>query len=146
MTGHRRNIDDLQGEIQELFADLWQVPQFAGLRPGFRPQCDCYRTDDPPTLHVVVELPGVELKTLEVVAAGQTVVISGNRERPTAPAARYLAMEIDYGTFKRRLELGEETDPSRATATYERGMLKMTLPIATLPPASGAVPIEVIGP
>jgi HSP20 family protein len=116
------------------------------LRPGFRPQCDCYRTDDPPTLHVVVELPGVDLATLEVVAAGQTVVISGNRERPAAPGARYLAMEIDYGAFKRRLELGEETDPSLATATFDRGLLKVTLPVAELPPASGAVPIEVIRP
>ena len=146
MTGHRRNIDDLQGEIQELFADLWQVPRFSGLRPGFRPQCDCYRTDDPPTLHVVVELPGVDLATLEVVASGQSVVISGNRERPAAPAARYLAMEIDYGGFKRRLELGDEIDPSRSTATFDRGMLKVTLPIAERPPASGAVPIEVIRP
>ena len=32
MTGRKRDIDDLQGEIQELFADLWQVPRFSGLR------------------------------------------------------------------------------------------------------------------
>ena len=146
MTGHRRNIDDLQGEIQELFADLWQVPRFSGLHAGFRPQCDCYRTDGPPTLHVVVELSGVDPATLEVVAAGQAVVISGSRERPPAPAARYLAMEIDYGTFRRRLELGEEIDPGRATAAYDRGMLKVTLPIAERPPASGVVPIEVLRP
>jgi hypothetical protein len=31
----RRDIDRLQGEIEELFADLWQVPRFAGLRHGF---------------------------------------------------------------------------------------------------------------
>jgi len=79
----------------------WQVRGSRGFSPVSGRQCDCYRTDDPPTLHVVVELPGVDLATLEVVASGQTVVISGNRERPTSPAARYLAMEIDYGTFKR---------------------------------------------
>ena len=60
MAGRRRNIDDLQDEIQELFDDLWQVPRFAGMRRGFRPQCDCYLTEDPRTLHVVVELPGVD--------------------------------------------------------------------------------------
>ena len=69
MTGHKRNIGDLQGEIQELFADLWQVPGFAGLRRGFRPQSDCFRTDDPPTLHVIIELPGVDPGSVEVVAA-----------------------------------------------------------------------------
>jgi HSP20 family molecular chaperone IbpA len=39
-------------------------------------------------------------------------------------------MEIDYGQFQRRIELGEEVDASRATATYERGMLKLVLPVA----------------
>ncbi len=36
VTGRKRDIDYLQGEIQELFADLWQVPGFAGVRRGFR--------------------------------------------------------------------------------------------------------------
>ena len=45
-------MDQLQNEIQELFADLWQVPRFSGLRAGFRPQIDCYRTADPAELVV----------------------------------------------------------------------------------------------
>ena len=56
----KRDMDQLQNEIQELFADLWQVPRFSGLRAGFRPQIDCYRTADPPELVVLVELPGVD--------------------------------------------------------------------------------------
>jgi HSP20 family protein len=142
VTGRKRDIDDLRGEIQELFADLWQVPRFSGMRNGFRPQFDCYRTDDPPTLHVVVELPGVDPGSLEVVASGQTLVVAGTRDRPTAAGARYLAMEIEYGTFQRRVELGEEIDPAGAAATYDRGMLKVTLPIAARP-QPGSVPIEV---
>jgi HSP20 family molecular chaperone IbpA len=129
MTGRRRDLDDLQGEIQELFADLWQVPRFAGMRRGFRPQCDCFRTDDPPTLHVVVELPGIDPDSVEVSAAGRHLTIAGTRERPTVPGARYQSMEIDYGSFQRRIELGEEVDTSRAAATYERGMLKLVLPV-----------------
>jgi HSP20 family molecular chaperone IbpA len=143
VTGRKRDIDDLQGEIQELFADLWQVPRFSGMRRGFRPQSDCYRTDDPPTLHVVVELAGVDPGSIEVVASGKTLVVGGVRERPTAAGAHHLAMEIDYGTFQRRIELGEEIDPARTTASYDRGMLRVTLPIAARPPAGGAVPIEV---
>ena len=143
MTGRRRNIDDLQAEIQELFADLWQVPRFSGMRHGFRPQCDCYRTESPPTLHVVVELPGVDPTTVEVVASDGAVVISGTRERPKAAGARYLTMEIDYGPFQRRVELGEEIDPTSTTAAFDRGMLKVTLPIAERPQAQETVPIEV---
>ena len=129
MTGRRRDLDDLQSEIQELFADLWQVPGFAGMRRGFRPQCDCFRIDDPPALHVTVELPGVDPESVEVSAAGRMLTIAGTRERPKVPGARYQSMEIEYGAFQRRLELGEEVDASRATATYERGMLKLVIPV-----------------
>jgi HSP20 family protein len=126
----RRDVDKLQEEIEELFADLWQVPRFSGLRRGFRPQLDCFRTDDPRTLHVVVELPGVDPATVEIVSDGGTLLISGVRERPTVPGARYQAMEIEYGNFRRRLELGEEVDASHASAHYERGLLKIELPTA----------------
>ena len=142
MTGRKRDIDDLQGEIQELFADLWQVPRFSGIRNGFRPQCDCFRTDDPPTLHVVVELPGVDPTSVEVVASGKTLVVAGSRERLPAAGAHYLVMEIEYGAFQRRVELGEEIDPAGATASYDRGMLKVTLPIAARP-QPGTVPIRI---
>ena len=129
MTGRRRQLDDLQGEIQELFADLWQVPRYAGFRRSFRPACDCYLTDDPPTLHVVVELPGVDPDSVDVSAAGRLLTIAGKRERPKVPGARYQSMEIEYGSFQRRIELGEEVEASRAVATYERGMLKLVLPV-----------------
>ncbi len=143
MTGRKRDLDDLQGEIQELFADLWQVPGFAGLRRGFRPQCDCFRTDDPAVLHVVVELPGVDPESVEVSASGRLLVIGGTRERPKVPGARYQAMEIEYGVFERRVELGEDVDSTKATATYELGMLKIVLPIARRETEQAPTPIEV---
>ena len=142
MTGRKRQLDDLQGEIQELFADMWQVPGFAGMRRGFRPQCDCFRTDDPPTLHVIVELAGVDPESVEVVASGQTLLIAGVRERRKVDGARYLAMEIEYGPFERRLELGAEIDTEAATARYDRGLLKVELPVAQHR-AQGAAPVEV---
>jgi HSP20 family molecular chaperone IbpA len=143
MTGRKRALDDLQGEVQELFAELWQVPRFSGLRHGFRPECDCYRTDDPPTIHVVVELPGIDPASVEVVASGKTLVVSGTRERPAVAGAKVIAMEIEYGPFQRRLELGEEIDPAGATAAYDRGMLKVNLPLANRTPVEGTVPIKV---
>ena len=143
MTGRRRDIDDLQGEIQELFADLWQVPRFSGLRHGFRPQVDCFRTDEPPALTVVVELPGVEPASVEVVAMGGSLVVTGARERPRVAGARYHHMEIDYGPFQRRVELSENVDSAAATATYDRGMLRIVLPLARERPRETKVSIEV---
>jgi HSP20 family protein len=143
VTGRKRTIDDLQGEIQELFADLWQVPGFAGMRRGFRPQCDCFRTEDPPTLHVVVELPGVDPESVEVVAAGRALVVAGRRERPRIEGARYLTIEIEYGAFERRIELGEEIDTGAASARFDRGLLKVELPVAPGSTRPVTVPLEV---
>jgi HSP20 family molecular chaperone IbpA len=38
-------------------------------------------------------------------------------------------MEIDYGAFERRIELDGEIDASRVAASYERGLLRLTLPL-----------------
>jgi HSP20 family protein len=129
VTGRARDDASLRVEIEELFADLWQVPRFSGQRHRFRPQCDCYRTDDPPALHVVVELPGTDTDSVRVTAAGRVLVVTGRRERPRVTGARYRQMEIEYGEFERRLELGEDVDVSKASATYERGLLRVDLPL-----------------
>jgi HSP20 family protein len=125
VTGRSRD------EIEELFEDLWQVPRFVAGQQRFRPQCDCFRLDDPPELHVVVELPGADIESVHVSAAGRALVVTGRRGRPRVEGARYRQMEIDYGEFERRLELEENVDASRATATYERGLLRIVLPLET---------------
>ena len=130
MTGQRRAAGDLQGEIQELFADLWQVPRFAGARHGFRPQCDCYRTDYPPLLHLVVELPGVDPGAIRVEVEERSLLVSGVRARPQPAGARYHQVEIEYGLFERRIALGEDVDPDGVETTYQDGMLHIELPLA----------------
>lgn len=133
---------DLQDEIEQLFADLWQVPRYAGRRHGFRPQADVYRSDDPPAFGVVLELPGVEPADVHVDATPTLLVVSGERRRPQAPR-RVVQMELDYGPFHRKLTLPEEVDVSGATATYERGLLTIVLPVARRPTDAVSVPIEV---
>ena len=130
MTGERRYAGDRQGEIQDLIAELWQVPRFVGQRHGFRPQCDCYRTDDPPVLHLTVELPGIDPDTVEIAATERTLVVSGRRERPQPEGARWHQVEIDYGPFERRIDLAEDVEPEIASTTYEDGLLHLELPLA----------------
>jgi HSP20 family protein len=139
----RRDIDDLQQQIQELFNDLWQVPRFSGLRHGFRPQADCYRRDDPPELHVVVELPGIDPERVQIVVSGRTLVIAGVRERRHLQGSRVQQMELEYGPFQRQIQLAEDVDTAAAAATYERGLLEIRLPIAPAAPPQARVPIEV---
>ena len=139
----RRDSDRLQEEIEELFADLWQVPRFAGIRRGFRPNVDCFHTDDPHALTVVVELPGVDPQTVQVVAGERVLVIAGDRQRPQVPGRLYQQMEIEYGAFQRQVRLGEDVDPSRATARYEHGVLTITLPVVEKAPPAGRISISV---
>jgi HSP20 family protein len=139
----RRDVDQIHEELEELFADLWQVPGFAGLRRGFRPQVDCYRTEEPPAVTVVVELPGVEPDDVSIEVTERTVLIGGLRRRPTlACRVSYRQMEIEYGPFQRRVQLAEDVDPAGAHATYERGLLTVVLPLAQKPRA-GRVTIAV---
>ena len=63
----RDDIDRLHDEIRELVDDLWHVPRFVAARHGFRPNVDCLRSDDPPALHVIVELPGVDPALLALI-------------------------------------------------------------------------------
>src|SRR5215207_7910256 len=124
----RRDIDRLQGEIEELFADLWQVPRFSGMRTGFRPAVDCFLTEEPAQLVVVVELAGVDAESVEVTVEERALTISGSRSRPRVPGQVYLQAEIEYGHFERHIPLGRDVDPAAATATYDAGMLTVTLP------------------
>ena len=136
---HKRDVDRLQEELEELFSDMWQVPGFAGLRRGFRPHVDCYRSDEPPAVTVVVDLAGIDPGDVEIVVADRTVVVSGERRRPgLACRVSYRQMEIEYGPFQRRISLAEDVDPSSAQATYEHGLLKVVLPLAQKP-RSGTV-------
>ena len=82
MAKKREQLDKLQGEIQELIDELWQVPRFSGLRRGFRPQIDVVRTEDPPEFRVVVELAGIDPESLRIFADDRTLVVAGLRSRP----------------------------------------------------------------
>ena len=140
----RRDVDKLQAEIEQLFADLWQVPRFSGPRHGFgfRPNVDCFHTDDPHALTVVVELPGVDPESIRLVAGERLLVVAGERRRPQAPGRVYQQMEIEYGTFQRQISLAEDVQPEAATARFEHGVLTVELPVADHAPL-GHVTIEV---
>lgn len=134
---------DLRDEIDELFADLWQVSRLGGLRRGFRPQLDCFRTEDPPTFTVIVDISGVDPERVHVTTADGSLVISGERQRDECQGRSYQQMEIEYGPFQRVVQLPDDADPIRAEATYDRGLLTVVIPIAKPAPRTQPVPIQV---
>jgi HSP20 family protein len=143
MQKRRRELEGAAEEIEQLFADLWQVFPFSrGMRRGYRPEVDVYRTDDPAELTVTVELAGVDPENVQVVASPNALLIAGERHRPR-DSGHYQQMEIDYGPFQRQVTLAEDVDPDGARATYERGLLTVRLPIAPRPAERQSISIVV---
>jgi HSP20 family protein len=139
----RRDFEHAADEIEHLFADLWQVFPFSrSLRRGYRPEVDVYRSDDPPTVTVQIELPGVDPEDVRLVASPRALLIAGERRRPK-DGGHYQQMEIDYGPFQRQITLADDIDPEQASATYDRGMLTVRLPLAPRPAPQESVSIEV---
>jgi HSP20 family protein len=139
----RRDFQHAADEIEQLFADLWQVFPFSrGLRRGYRPEVDVFRNDDPPTLTVQIELPGIDPDDVQLIASPQALLIAGERRRPK-DCGHYQQMEIDYGPFQRHITLAEDIDPDEAAATYERGILTVRLPIAPRPTTRESISIRV---
>jgi HSP20 family protein len=138
-----RRRRDLRDEIDELFADLWQVSHIGGLRRGFRPQLDCFQTEDPATFTVVVDIAGIDPERVRVTTSDRALVISGERRRDESGGRTYQQMEVEYGPFQRVIQLPEDADPANAEATYDKGLLRIVMPIAKPAPRERPVPIRV---
>jgi HSP20 family protein len=138
--GKRRLLKD---EIDELFADLWQVSRLSGLRHGFRPQLDCFLTENPSAFTIVVDIAGVDPADVHLVAADGTLTISGDRQREPCEGRVFQQMEIEHGPFERVVQLPDDVDLEQADARYERGLLMVVIPITPKRAPALRVPIDV---
>jgi HSP20 family protein len=129
-------------QFEQLLTDLWRA-QFGGRHRGsFWPAVDSYRTENPAQLVVIAELPGIDPEQVQIVLHDRSLIIAGERIRPKRNGRRYHQMEIDHGPFQRRIQVHEQVDAEAASATYERGLLRIVLPIAEHPTGAIRVPIE----
>jgi HSP20 family protein len=136
-------MERLQSEVEELFADLWQLPHFMGSRRGFRPAVDCYRSAARQQLVVTVEIAGATAENLRVRVEGRELVVEGERRRDREQGRVYQLIEIEDGPFERRIPLGPDVDVAAGDARYERGLLTIVFPLAKPRRRVGKVSIEV---
>lgn len=74
------------------------------------------------------ELAGVDEKDIDVSVTGGMLVISGERRNDTRDEdVGYYVRERFYGAFRRTMTLPEGVDDGQISASYENGMLEITI-------------------
>ena len=77
---------------------------------------------------VLVEVPGMNGREIDVVTDGKILKISGTRKNITPQGRKqFHKLEIQVGPFERMVELPAPVDHSDVSAHYERGILTVTL-------------------
>ena len=133
------NFERMRREIDELFGDVFER---TGLTPRrtFTPEVDVYYCGKPPRAIVKVAIAGIDPDDIALEIRGRQLVIAGERRPQEAEGRLYQQIEIAHGPFRRVVELGTDVVAEEANATYEDGILRVEIPIATEDPRQ--VPIR----
>ncbi|HZQ33998.1 MAG TPA: Hsp20/alpha crystallin family protein [Mycobacterium sp.] len=111
------------------FTRSWLTGDTGSARtPRFMPM-DLYKVED----HYVLtaDLPGVDPGSVDVNVDNGTLTITAHRTaQPAENSVQWLANERFFGSYRRQLSLGEGVDASGISATYENGVLSVTIPLA----------------
>jgi len=89
---------------------------------------DLYRSGDHYVLHA--DLPGVDPDSVDVSIDGAILTVTAQRSERTEHDVQWLSSERFTGGYMRRLSLGQDIDADHIAATYQNGVLTVTLPVA----------------
>jgi HSP20 family protein len=79
---------------------------------------------------LTADLPGVDPGSVDVDVDSGTLTISAHRTARSDDSAQWLANERFFGRYRRQLSLGDNVDTAAIKATYENGVLTVTIPVA----------------
>lgn len=123
------------GDVMERFFDdrflspsrVWTVSPF---REGL--PLDAYRENG--NLVVKAEVPGVKPEELEITVKDNVLEIRGEtKAEDEVKREDYICRERRYGSFRRAVVLPAEAEGDKADATFEDGLLTVTIPVAEEP-------------
>jgi HSP20 family protein len=89
---------------------------------------DAYRHGDSFVVHL--DLPGVDPSSVDVSIEQNVLTISAERHWESVEGDQVVARERRQGTFTRQLLLGNALEPDKIHASYENGVLTLTIPVA----------------
>jgi len=97
------------------------------LAPAVMPM-DAYRHGDEFVINL--DLPGVDPSSVDVTVERNVLTVSAQRSWQPQDGDQVIAAERPQGSFSRQLFLGESLDAERVAASYEHGVLTVTVPVA----------------
>ena len=100
----------------------------AQLFTGWTPALDLYQNND--NIVAVVELPGMRKEDIEISLQDGTLTISGDRKDEPSQENGATRTERSTGKFRRSITLPTRVDVNKVSATYQDGILTVTLPKA----------------
>jgi len=118
----------LHREVNRLFDDAFRSFDMPSGRmsnwSGTWPNIEV--SDNDQELLVVAEVPGMEEKDIEVLLGDGTLTLRGERKEEKESKNHF--SERFYGRFERRIPLGYEIEEDRVSASFNNGVLSVTLP------------------
>jgi HSP20 family protein len=89
---------------------------------------DAFRHGDSFVVHL--DLPGVDPSSIDVSVEQNVLTISAERHWQSVEGDQIVANERRQGTFTRQLFLGNALEADKIHASYENGVLTLTIPVA----------------
>ena len=109
------------------FGALSRMEPLFGKTGALAIHVDASETDD--EYRVDAELPGLEEKDIEVTLSGGELTIKAEKkEKKTKEEKDLHLMERRYGSVHRTFRVPESIDEKRVEATFEKGVLRVTMP------------------
>jgi HSP20 family protein len=105
----------------------WPVPEAA--TTAWQPLVDIF--EEPDVIRLVAEVPGVKPEDVKITVESNLLTIKGTKQQVAEEKAEKVhRYERTYGAFERTFRLSASIDPNKIKATYDLGVLTITLPKA----------------
>src|ERR1700720_494894 len=123
-----RELNTLQDRVNRLFHESFSGGRDESLTTSsFAPAVDVYEDEHNVTLKI--EVPGIDENDIDIRLENNTLTVHGERKiEKEEKEENYRRVERRYGTFTRTFTVPPTVDSEKVSATYDKGLLKITLP------------------
>jgi HSP20 family molecular chaperone IbpA len=94
----------------------------------YLPQSDIFETEE--NYYLVLDMPGVEENSIDITLEKNTLTINGYTDVERPEGYSLARAEYNIGDYERSFRLTDQIDRDKIEASYENGVLRLSLPKA----------------